>query len=243
MVKQYSKVELVSPYCPEYLAWGRRNRKIHKGYKDSDKYKKDIFESDYQKAIRKWEHVLRSLLSKSICEYDHRILRYTENKIGTFYREIDFIARPDAKTLVFCEFKLKDRYKLNIGSKPAGWSQLNKSISIAQNCHDHLYGLSICVDMSHVYALQSSASIDTYDSYLDIQSHLPPSGSKRVIWLNSAEIARAAVEFNILTDGQIDDMALLYRQKNDPMSLLDGSRDTDFHNTPLDKLRTLKIWK
>ena len=243
MIKQYTDVELISPNNHGYLAWGRRNKKKYKGYKDSKKYKKDPFESDYQKEIRKWEHVMRSLLSKLTCEDERRILKYTEHNIGTGYREIDFIAKPDANTLIFCEFKLKDRYKLNIGSKESGWSQLNKSISIAKNSYDHLSGLSICVDMSHVYALQSAVNIDTFDSYMDIPKYLLPSSGKRIIWLDSTEIARLAVEFNILTDSQIDTMALLFRQKNDPMSLLDSNQEGGFYNTPFDKLRSLKLNK
>ncbi len=184
MVKQYIDVELISPNSPAYLAWSRRQRRIHKGYKDSDKYKKDFLESDYQKAMRKWERVIRSLLSKITCEYENRILKYTERDVGTCYREIDFIAKPDANTLTFCEIKLKDRYMPNISSKKSGWSQLNKSTSIAIQKYGNLCGLSICVDMSYVYALENLADRGDFDAFMDISNYLLPSRDKKTIWLN-----------------------------------------------------------
>lgn len=219
MSKQYSTIELVSPLHPEYISNNRKYKAIknltrkHNGV--------DHFSKAYNNALLKWEYVMQCLLSRLTSEVEERILKFSGHRAGFDFREIDFISNPSAEALIFCELKLKKDYKESLSVKASGWAQLNKSIAIASQKYNKLGGLAICVDMSHVYGLTSSASEQDYCKYKDLVSYLlTPSTEHKTIWLNSLEVSALAIESGLLTEGDIDQMKKLYNEHENPLSVL-----------------------
>lgn len=243
MVNKYTDIELIAPEAREYILWGRRQRKKHKGYKDSKGYKKDSFAVNYQKEMRNWENIIRKLLNVLTCAHNNRILKYRDRDVGVCYREIDFIAKPDEKTLTFVEIKLKDNYNPEISYSKSGLKQINDSILIAKEKYDNLNGLSICIDMSYLYGIESQYDNTVFDDYFDIPTYLMTSSENNTIWLNSKEISRIAIEKDLLKKSQIDDIKRLFNEKNDPLSLLNGNKCDDLHNNQFEILKTLKLNK
>jgi hypothetical protein len=237
MNKQYSTIELISPKHPEYIS----NNRKYKTITDASRKQKgvDHFSKAYNKALMKWEHVMQCLLSHLTSEVEERILKFSGHRAGFDFREIDFISQPSAEALIFCELKLKKDYKENLGEKASGWAQLNKSIAIASQKYNKLGGLAICVDMSHVYGLTSSASEHDYCKYKDLVSYLlTPSIEHKTIWLNSLEVSALAIQHGLLTEGDIDQMKKLYQEHENPLSVL-PSGEVEAINNPFIALSKL----
>jgi len=219
-VGQYhTNVELVSTDHSGYVALGRRYKALN-----SKKVASDPFVSHYQKALRKWEYVLQTLLAEVMVEEENRILRYLESSSKYRYREIDFIAKKDDRSLMFCEIKLKEKYKHSLGYSQSGWTQLNKSLSIVNNDSFNANGLSVCVDMSTVYCTNNFESFDRpeeYDTFEDIKHHASESSHcGDIVWLNGRAVAELAIERQLLTEEQVENMRVLFREAHDPVSVL-----------------------
>lgn len=229
MNKQYSIIELISPRSPEYISNNRRYRAMNSASRKQRGV--DHFARDYNKALMKWERVMQSLLSLLTTEMEERILKYSGNYAGFDFREIDFIAQPAMDSLIFCELKLKKDYQKSLSSKASGWAQLNKSIAIAGQKYNRLGGLAICVDMSHVYGLNSSAGDYDYCKYSDLVSYLlTPSNEHRTIWLSSQEISTLAIQNGLLTEKEVEQMAKLYQEYENPLSVLPDGGDHEINN-------------
>jgi len=226
----HTNVELVSTDHSGYVALGRRYKALN-----SKKVASDPFVSHYQKALRKWEYVLRDLLAEVMIEEENRILRYLESSSKYRYREIDFIAKKDDRSLMFCEIKLKEKYKHSLGYSQSGWAQLNKSLSITNNSYN-ANGLSICVDMSAVYCTNNFEMFDRpkeYGTFEDIKSHASePFHCGDIVWLNGRDVAELAIERQLLTEEQVENMSILFREANNPISILSNDDEkTMSYNT------------
>ena len=234
MDKQYSTIELISPKHLDYISNNRKYKTANDAYRQHKGV--DHFSSAYNKALLKWEHVMQCLLSNLTSEVQERILKYSGHRAGFDFREIDFISQPSDETLIFCELKLKKDYKEKLGNKASGWAQLNKSISIASQKYNRLSGLAICVDMSHVYGLRSSASEQDYCKYQDLVGFLlTPSREDQTIWLNSLEVSALAIQHGLLTEDDLGQMKTLYQEYENPLSVL-TSREVEVINNPFLKL-------
>ena len=237
MSTQVNNIESISVNSPSYIANNRRFKKISESKR---RYKKsNPFAADYNRALRKWEYVVQTLLSKLTIENDSRILKYSEKKYGSRYREIDFVAQPSPDKLIFCELKLKENYKKKLRSKESGWAQLNKSIAIASKKYSDLDGLSICVDMSHIYGLESTANPQDYCKFSDLKNYFTtaPIG-KNTLWISSSEIADLAMEQGLLTHNDVCLMKKLYQEYKNPLSVLDN-QDRYIPNNPFEGLGAL----
>jgi hypothetical protein len=128
-------------------------------------------------------------------------------------------------------------------SSSSGWEQLNKSILIASEKFNIVGGLSICVDMSYIYDLENSEEKPTYCIFRNIPNYfLSPSLDENIMWLSSKEIAELAVEFNLSTNFQIDNMKNLFHRKNDPLSIVQNPLDiTTSNKKPFNILKNFKI--
>jgi len=219
----YNDIELISPQASAYLANNRRYKVKALRLK---KYRQvDPFAMAFNKELYRWEYVVQRLLAKLVTEVETRILRYSENHKGHQYREIDFITQSDANTLTFCELKLKTQFKHHLNCKASGWRQLNKSIAVAGQKYQHLKGLSICVDMAAVYGLESDAGIQDYCPYQEITDYLLASSTfeqRPMIWVNSLDIARWAIHYQLLTQSDVDRMKQAYQEYHNPFLVLDG---------------------
>jgi hypothetical protein len=239
MNKQYSIIELISPRSPEYISNNRRHRAMNMASRK--KCGVDHFSRDYNKALLKWERVMQCLLSLLTTEMEDRILKYSGHYAGFDFREIDFIAQPSVDSLIFCELKLKKDFKKRLGSNASGWAQLNKSIAIAGQKYNQLGGLAICVDMSHVYGLTSSASDYDYCKYSDLVSYLlTPTNEHRTIWLSSLEISTLAIQHGLLTENDIGQMKKLYQEYENPLSVLPNGDAQEINNPFLALNKLLK---
>ena len=98
---------------------------------------------------------------------------------------------------------------------------MNKSLAISSRKYKNVAGLSICVDMSHLYGIDSTATDDVYCKYGDIKKYFDlASTENNVIWLNSLEMARLAVENNFITNKEVDSIKKIFNERNDPLSTL-----------------------
>ena len=233
MNSEYFNVELISTTSPVYQRNNRRYKKI------SDKVRQyksvDHYASSYNKALLKWEFVVQSILSSISNENKKRILKFTDKKSNVRFREIDFIAEPKANELIFCELKLKEKFNAEIGRKASGWAQLNKSISIAEQNFNTLSGISICVDMSHMYGLDTEANEGDYCQIADLKKSLTsPLLEKRTLWLSSIEISNLAMEMGLLTQSDVAEIKRLHEEYKNPLSVLSYGmgyiNNNPFHN-------------
>ena len=222
MNTKYIDVDLVSNDDPGYRRTVAFYAKIWfaKKKRRPSPEKKSPCTVRFNREITRWEDVLRKLLSKLVPEEKNRILRYNvEGKVAYYskrklfkYREIDFIANPYNNHLVFCEIKHKNKAAQSINAKASGWKQLYETIRIASNKYNKISGLSICVDMSHVYKSESPIKGIKYYSYNDIKNRIhTPYQKTYLIWLNSSEIAQLAVKYELLSHEQILNMEKIYK--------------------------------
>ncbi|MBB1125653.1 hypothetical protein [Thiospirillum jenense] len=231
-------VEFVCPDNPRYIAWCAKNKKRY----NKQSPKRDPHVAIYQLALRKWENVIRTLLSQLINEEKNRILRYSKYSSYSNYREIDFIGKLQSNSLMLCEIKLKEHYHTSLSAKQSGWAQLNKSISIAAHQFSDIGGLSICVDMSAIFTLKQLTDNDsqhqTYCHYQDIPSYfsLQPY-TKNTLWLNSTEIADLAMQNDLLTGDEVNNLKKLFEVYKDPLSLLAGNQNNHVTNRPFMMLK------
>ncbi len=238
MNNEYFEVELISPQSPSYLRNNRRYKKL------SDKVREykavDSFSATYNKTLLKWEFAVQRLLATLAIETPDRILKYSNTKIGIRYREIDFVAQPSEDELIFCELKLKENFKEELGSKASGWAQLNKSLNIASSEYQKLSGLSICVDMSHVYGLETKATELDYCKFLELTNYLSKTSKNReILWLNSEEIAFLAIEHGLLTLKEVNGIKAQFQAYKDPLSTLSNETHKAINN-PFEDLIKLK---
>ena len=237
MNTEYFNVELISTSSPAY----KKNNKKYKIISDKIRQYKpvDHYAASYNKALLKWEFVVQSLLSSISIENKNRILKFTDNQSNVRFREIDFIAEPTANVLVFCELKLKENFNSEMGNKASGWSQLDKSISIADQNFDALSGISICVDMSHIYGIDSKADAENYCQVSELQKLLSkPLSEKKILWISSIEISKLAIQNGLLTESEILEMKTLYQEYKNPLSVLND--ETGYiKNNPFQNLSSL----
>jgi len=236
---EYFDIALISPQSPSYMRNNRRYKRVCDNIRKNQSI--DYFSTEYYKALRKWEFVVQCLLSTLSAGLTNRILRYSNVQVGVRYREIDFITKPSEDQLVFCELKLKANYHEKLRSKASGWQQLNKSLSIATGKYNNVSGLSICVDMSHVYGKETTASALSYCKFAALKEYLKiPKVDKKILWLDSKEIAFLAVEHKLLTLQEVSDIKRLYREFKDPLSII-NTTDCDLTHSPFQQLHELKI--
>ena len=237
MNSEYFNVELISTTSPAY----KRNNRKYKRIRDKVRQYKSVdhYASSYNKMLLKWEFAVQSILSSISNENKNRILKFTDKKSNVRFREIDFIAEPTANELIFCELKLKEKFNAEIGKKASGWAQLNKSISIAEENFNTLSGLSICVDMSHMYGLDTEATEDDYCQITDLKTSLTlPSLEKRTLWLSSNEISSLAIKMGLLTQSEVAEMKKLHEEYKKPLSVLSDEID-HISNNPFKNLASL----
>ena len=223
MHTNYPNINFVRPDDLGYKKWCHRNAQIRKLSSRNSKH--DPFEFAFNKKLIEWESIVQRLLSKVVIEYTNRILQFSKNGGATQYREIDFITKTLKDKIILCEIKLKQTYKekgeASNWRKFSGWKQLSKSLTISSCKYKDVAGLSICVDMSHLYGIDSTATDDVYCKYSDIKKYFDlASTEKNVIWLNSLEIARLAVENNFITNIEVDSIKKIFNERNDPLSIL-----------------------
>lgn len=237
MNSEYFNVELISTTSPAY----KRNNRKYKRISDKIRQYKSVdhYAVSYNKALLKWEFVVQSILSSISNENKNRILKFTDKTSNVRFREIDFIAEPTVNELIFCELKLKEKFNARIGRKSSGWAQLNKSMSIAKQSFNTISGLSICVDMSHMYGLETEASEDDYCQIADLEKSLKtPVLEKRTLWLSSIEISNIAIELGLLTPSEVTEMKKNYEECHNPLSVLDNEED-HISNNPFQQLASL----
>ena len=216
---EYFDVDLISPQSPCYIRHNRRFKRLSNKFDKSRTV--DYFASKYGKALLKWEFVVQRLLGTLCIEKCDRILKFSNKDTGTNFREIDFIAQPSKDELVFCELKLKEQFNKTLGAKASGWRQLRKSLRIANRQYTELSGLSICVDMSHIYGLETSALDMNYCQFAEIRYHLQhPGDHDQTLWISSQEVTALAIENNLLTLKDIDEIKRLHQEYKNPMSLI-----------------------
>ena len=234
MHTHYSNINFVRPDDLGYKNWCHVNAQIRR--RSSRKSKYDPFEFAFNKKLIEWEKIVQRLLSKVVTEYKNRILQFSDKSGATQYREIDFITKTLKDQIVLCEIKLKQTYKEKIDSKSSGWKQLNRSLDVSSCKYKNVAGLSICVDMSHLYGIDSTATDDVYCKYGDIKKYFDlASTENNVIWLNSLEMARLAVENNFITNKEVDSIKKIFNERNDPLSTLkEGGLNYD--NKPFEAL-------
>ncbi|MGB2739423.1 MAG: hypothetical protein WBC60_02570 [Cognaticolwellia sp.] len=237
MNSEYFNVELISTTSPAY----KRNNRKYKRISDKVRQYKSVdhYASSYNKALLKWEFVVQNIFSSISNENKNRILKFTDKTSNVRFREIDFIAEPTANELIFCELKLKEKFNAEIGKKSSGWAQLNKSISIAKESFNTLRGLSICVDMSHMYGLDTEATEDDYCQIADLEKSLAsPLLGKRTLWLSSIEISNLAIQKGLLTHSDVTEIKKLHEEYKNPLSVLSDEAD-HISNNPFQNLASL----
>lgn len=221
MTSHYTHVELISPHHPAYRDNNRRYKRISIDSRPAKA--SDYFSSNYGAALLRWELAVQRLLNKLVLESEDRILRYYEGQPCFRYREIDFIAQPTQDQLIFCEIKLKETFRTDLKQKSSGWKQLNKSLSIVNTKFSDICGLAICIDMSHIYGLDTKAKPEDYCSIADLAQYLStPSDQQTTLWLSSLEMAGIAIQHGLLTQEDVDEMSVLFREYKDPWSVLDN---------------------
>lgn len=235
---EYFDIDLISPQTPCYIRHNKRFKSLSKKF--GKKKSVDHFASKYGIALLKWEFVVQRLLATLCEEKRDRILKFSTKESGISFREIDLIAQSLKGELVFCELKLKEQFNETLGTKASGWAQLRKSIGIASRQYPKLSGLSICVDMSHVYGLETSALDMNYCQFSEIQHHLQyPSDQNQTLWICSKEVVSLAIEHNLLALKDIHEIERLHQEFKNPMSLIEKENFVDKYN-PFSALINLK---
>ena len=238
MHTHYPNINFVRPDDLGYKKWCHRHAQIRRLSSRNSKH--DPFEFAFNKQLIEWEKIVQKLLSKVVIENKNRILQFSKKSGATQYREIDFITKTLKDKVVLCEIKLKQTYKekdeASNWCKFSGWKQLNKSLAISSRKYNNIAGLSICVDMSHLYGIDSTAMDDVFCKYGDIKKYFDlASTENNVIWLNSLEIARLAVENNFITNKEVDSLKKIFNERNDPLStLIEGG--VYYDNKPFEAL-------
>lgn len=231
MKTKYTDINLIKTSDISYRGWCRNFKLIKRGSKNT---RTNHLASQHEKLLAKWEHALRQLLSEIAEEEHHRILRYRESETHQpNYRELDFVAKKN-KELCFCEIKLKQNFKTNLKNKASGWRQLNKSIAIASGRYRQLTGLSICVDMSEVYGIESIESIEEDEKYCnvdEIEKYLFIKDTSNVIWIKSSDIFQRSIQNGLLTIEDGNKIKDSYRALYQPMALLENQTN-ELKNNP-----------
>jgi len=124
---------------------------------------------------------------------------------------------------------------LNSIDRSASWYYA----SIAEESFNTLSGLSICVDMSHMYGLDTEANEDDYCKIADLEKSLTsPLLEKRTLWLSSIEISNLAIQKGLLTQSEVAEMKKLHNEYKNPLSVLDNEAD-HISNNPFQNLASL----
>jgi hypothetical protein len=237
-VNNISNVSLVYPDNMGYLRQGNYRKRVYDGDRQNKKYIKNTLARDYISCLNKWERGLQKLLASLIAEESQRILRFHENGIIK-HREIHFIGKLGGDALIFCELKLKQKYKKEIKSSSSGWSQLNKAIAIAETQYRKVVGLSICVDLSGVLEIKIENKFSEHNKFNEIKDYLLRAlYVKNVAWLDSVEIAKILLSENLISQADINELKMVYIQNFDAVKLLNDEKlpqNPQFH-----KLANLK---
>ena len=238
MTKQYTEVELVYPNDPRYLSHSSDRKRVKtNNYDKSLRLRIDPISSDYNAELRKWEYIVLCLLAKLFSVEEKRILRYTNKKGKGAFREIDLIVKSIEKSLILCELKLKEDYKRIMPRKNSGRRQLNKTQSIIGIKYDIRSTTSICVDMSYIYNLQSNINPQEYTSFSSLTSKiLSQVQNWNLIWLNSREVKKLAIEHGLISNLEADTISILFKEYKDPMLLIEEKSTDDFSNCPFKDL-------
>jgi hypothetical protein len=215
---RYFDINFVNTNHLGYKKWGRRYARITRLSKGGGK--KDSFDVAFNKELITWEKIIQTLLSRVVLEDKNRILQYRTQSGSAQYREIDFIAKVKDR-MVLCEIKLKRVYKDKIGDSRSGWKQLNKSIDISCHKYSNIAGLAICVDMSFLYGIDCIIDDDVYCKYNNIKKYFDiASSEKKIIWLNSLDMAKLAVKLSLISIDEVESMKRIFNEKNNPLSTL-----------------------
>jgi hypothetical protein len=112
-------------------------------------------------------------------------------------------------------------------------------MSIAKESLNTLSGISICVDMSHMYGLDTEATADDYCQIADLEKLLTsPLLEKRTLWLSSIEISNLAIKMGFLTQSDVAEMKKLHDEYKNPLSVLNDETD-HISNNPFQNLASL----
>ena len=228
MKTKYTDVNLIKTSDISYRGWCRSFKLTKRGSKNTKTYH---LASQHEYLLAKWERAIRQLLSEIAEEENHRILRYRDSETHRpYYRELDFVAKRNQE-LCFCEIKLKQNFKTNIKNKASGWRQLNKSIAIASGRYGQLTGLSICVDMSEVYGLDSIEDGETFCNIGEIEKYLFRKDALNVIWIKSSDIFQHSIQNGLLTLEDGNEIKDSYKALYQPMTLLENQTN-ELKNNP-----------
>jgi len=128
-----------------------------------------------------------------------------------------------------------------MNQKTSGWQQLDKTLSIlASSPYKNASGLAICIDMSHVYGLDSDAVDSDYVKYSDFNLFLSKASKQQTIWLSSQDITSNAIKHALLTEHDIEMMKEIYQSMKDPLSILPPPEKT-FTNNPFSVLQSMNL--
>jgi len=217
----YTAIDLVDTHDIGYLRHSRFFKNVVKANRYPKKHLKNSIESSYQKELLKWESIIQTMLSSIIEEKKNRILKYRYESKNT-YREIDFIGKYSDKELIFCEIKLKQSYRADLSHLKLGWKQLNKSIEVAQNKFKSLGGLAVCMDMSYLYGNDQEIEFNNYNHIPELKSYIKRSfEEKNIVWLDSQEVANYALENDLITPQEIEQIKNSFIASKNPLSLID----------------------
>lgn len=191
---------LVAPNDPMFLHWLQRNTLAF-----NSEGPKCPFAHIYHRALRKWEHIVQTLLGSFIESCPERILSYwrpNRNRMQRkHYREIDFVAGTRERPECFVEIKLRE----SVGHGKSGWSQLNASLDVAGQRWGKLEGLCINVAMAGVLKLDQLTKLtltpihrlrDFFESNTGLRN--------RTVWLNSVDVGEYALANGFLTVEELD---------------------------------------
>jgi len=256
--------ELVSTGDPGYIKWVRGAIRVKREYRSEP-----IHDNSHIKALDRkitiehklWESVVRKAIMLNFKEYPNRVLKFRDfnNKISYF--ELDFITKLD-NSLLICEIKLKnicDQNKMRSYLKK-GWKQVWRAYSKAKFGYQMSPPLLIVVDMSHILGLDYSpdqkrpdydclSGLESKSKVEYVKSPSPESFSYKgfpvnILWLNSEDIAKVALENNFLIKDDLERLSELVKlriaeDKREYISYI--GEEKSIVTNPFSKLKRLKL--
>ena len=210
-----SDIKLVYPDDTNYKSWARRNHFAFDPPRTSCP-----FARDYERALRKWEGVVQSILRQYLDECPKRILCWKEaNNQGRSvlrYRELDYVHGPEGSPKLFVE--IKQRETLHSGS--TGSKQMAAALNVAHNEWSFVAGACLNVHMASILEL------DTHDQpQLTSLEELPRIVLREpnlntdvpVLWIDSKVVATFAVQADLLTEEEIRKLPRLRKLAQNPL--------------------------
>ncbi len=217
---------LVHPDDWDYWRWVSKKQHV-----DTASRPRCPFAGDYHRALRKWEHITRSIVRLHLDECPQRILRWKEidrrRRPRHRYRELDFVHGSASSPRLFVEIKHRE----TISSGSSGSGQLRSALAIARQKWPSLAGLCLNVHMGSILGLEANEHLKLV-AIGQLRNAMPCDAANveriPVVWIDSKEVGAYAVQAGLLSESELQHLRRLRELAHNPLQALNNDEADSF---------------